>query len=373
MALDDDRFWFSVSDCLLRWYDELLSPKESLKEICLGVTGEGLKGVRLDGARLEPSAVVVNGGRFSRPAERYAKSLVVCWLCWLSVACRARALSRWSERRRETCGGDGTSWAGIAVERGRRWEVRMIRDCKVLASGSVLQPSAKELTIGLGSATAGCFSVRGAGSSRAIFIKMSAVLSLSVVVVISPDSDGGCVKSSSRRPSRARNARSRWLVPVVSPLYESSDVRRLCISNTPLLRDPDDRKDLMGGITARPLEVLAAPPVLVVWLCLRDMGGRDLLSSDLVPSTALGTRNSRWRGVGSFAALSVRRRLSGVVATDDNCDRADTSSEAGRFDPGDESADEVVLEGRWNLSERVLVAPPLCLVSSETGRSGKLL
>lgn len=107
---------------------------------------------------------------------------------------------------------------------------------------------------------AGCFSsVRGAGSSRAIFMKMSAVLSLSVVVVISPDSDGArWEKSSSRWPSRALNVRSRWLAPAGSSLYESEDVRRVCMSSTTLLREPDERKDLIGGITARPAEVLAA-------------------------------------------------------------------------------------------------------------------
>lgn len=97
----------------------------------------------------------------------------------------------------------------------------------------------------------------------------------------------------------------------------------------------------MGGITARPLEVVATPPVLVVWLCLRDMGGRDILSS-----TALDNSNSRWRAADSLTAPSVRRRLSGVFATEDTCDRADTSSEAGRFDPGDESVDGAMAEGR---------------------------
>jgi len=56
------------------------------------------------------------------------------------------------------------------------------------------------LTMTLDSAGAACFSnARGAGSSPAIFMKMSAVLSLSVVVVISPGSAGAmCEKSSSR-------------------------------------------------------------------------------------------------------------------------------------------------------------------------------
>ena len=55
-----------------------------------------------------------------------------------------------------------------------------------------------ELTTTLGSGGATCFSdARGAGSSRAIFIKMSAVLSLSVVVVISPGSEGGGGEKSS--------------------------------------------------------------------------------------------------------------------------------------------------------------------------------
>lgn len=46
VALEPERLLFSVSDCLLRWYAELLSAKESLNEICLGVTGGGLGGVR---------------------------------------------------------------------------------------------------------------------------------------------------------------------------------------------------------------------------------------------------------------------------------------------------------------------------------------
>ena len=123
-----ERLLFSVSDCLLRWYAELLSPKESLKEICRGVTGGGLGGVRPCCARLGPSAVVVIRGRFSLPVARDTGSLIDV-TDWLSAACRVRELSRWSESRRETWGGEGTSCAGMAAERGRRCDVRTIRVC----------------------------------------------------------------------------------------------------------------------------------------------------------------------------------------------------------------------------------------------------
>ena len=63
-----------MSDCLLRWYAELLSDKESLNEICLGVTGDGLMELRPACERLELSALVASGGRFSLPGVRYDDS-----------------------------------------------------------------------------------------------------------------------------------------------------------------------------------------------------------------------------------------------------------------------------------------------------------
>jgi hypothetical protein len=121
------------------------------------------------------------------------------------------------------------------------------------------------------------------------------------------------------------------------------------MSTPALLRDPEDRKDLIGGITARPFEVLAA---LLALGTLYDTGGRDFLSSDFGVSRVLGNNNSRCPDVGSLTALSVKRRLIAGTATEETCDwAADAPSvalpvsgkEAGRFDPeGDWS--EVVAE-----------------------------
>jgi hypothetical protein len=73
-ALEDDRLLLSVRDCLLRWYVELLSAKDSLKDICLGVIGDGLWGVLPACERLELSAAVAIGGRFSLADVRYPDS-----------------------------------------------------------------------------------------------------------------------------------------------------------------------------------------------------------------------------------------------------------------------------------------------------------
>lgn len=234
----------------------------------------------------------------------------------------------------------------------------------------ITRPGLGELTIATGSGAAGCFSdTRCAGSSRAIFIKMSAVLSLSVVVVISPDSDGvGCENSSSRRPSRAWKARSRWLAPTVSSLRESSNERRAGMSGAALLRD--DRKARMGGITARPPEVLAALVfAAVVSVLLDKTGGREF-------SAVLGNSNSRWPCADSLTALSVRRRLTTGVTTDSADDRVPGASfvgnDAGRLDAGDDPGVAVFVEGRTNLRERVLVAPPVCFVSKEAALSGRV-
>jgi hypothetical protein len=89
-----------VSDCLLRWYAELLSDKVSLNEmvslneICLGVTGDGLMALRPACERLELSALVVSGGRFSLPGVRYDDSRESDWGGWLSAAWRDREPSR---------------------------------------------------------------------------------------------------------------------------------------------------------------------------------------------------------------------------------------------------------------------------------------
>lgn len=92
-----------MSDCLLRWYAELLSANVSLNEICLGVTGDGFNGVRADGARFKPSGAVMIGVGFSRAAARCVCSLVFCCAGWLSAICRDR------EFWRETWGGEGAS------------------------------------------------------------------------------------------------------------------------------------------------------------------------------------------------------------------------------------------------------------------------
>ncbi len=264
-----------------------------------------------------------------------------------------RELSRWSERRREIWGGEGTSWAGTVVERGRRWEVRTIRDCELLAIKSrTPRRSPEELTILLGSAAVGCLSAaRCGGSSFAIFMKMSAVLSLSVVVVISPDSNGvRCEKSSSCWPSRVRNERSRGLKAPISSLYESC---RAGMSSAAPLRDPEDRKDLMGGMTARPPELLAALVVLAVLAALGvlsslcdadDTGGREILS------LVLGCGNSRRPCTNSLTALSVRRRLAGgATATGDSGDSVEGAllmgNDFGRLAAGGESVGAAV-DGR---------------------------
>ena len=76
-----------MSDCLLRWYAELLSANESLKEICRGVTGDGRRGVRPDWERIEGSVVVIEG-RLSLPVVRDADG------AWLSPDERLRECSR---------------------------------------------------------------------------------------------------------------------------------------------------------------------------------------------------------------------------------------------------------------------------------------
>lgn len=231
-----------------------------------------------------------------------------------------------------------------------------MRDCETLAIESgAPRASPEELTIVLGSAAVGCLSAaRGGGSSRAIFIKMSAVLSLSVVVVISPDSNGArCEKSSSRWPSRVRNVRSRGLKAPISSSYESC---RAGMSSAGPLRDPEDRKALMGGMTARPPEVLAALAALAVLAVLAvsrvlsslcdadDTGGREVLS------LVLGCGNSRRPCTSSLTALSVRRRLTaGMAATGDSGDSVAgallTGNDFGRLDAGDESVGAAV-DGR---------------------------
>jgi hypothetical protein len=153
------------------------------------------------------------------------------------------------------------------------------------------------------------------------------------------------------------------------------------MSSTTLLRDPEDRNDLMGGMTARPLEVLE---VLAVVGILYDSGGRDFLSSDFAVSMVLGNSNSRCPCAESLTALSVKRRLIAgrVTDADCDCDRAAGASpvllcvsgnDAGRFEAvADASSGVVFVAARLNLRERVPVAPPVCFDSNAAGLSGRV-
>ena len=151
------------------------------------------------------------------------------------------------------------------------------------------------------------------------------------------------------------------------------------ISCTASLRDSEDRKALIGGMTARPLEVAA---VSIVVGGLYDIGGRDFLSSGLVGPTILGNSSTRCPCAASLTALSVRRRLTTGMAVGVVCDcAADVSpvvvlggsgNDAGRFEPVDGLLDAVSAVGIWNLKERVLEAPPLCFESDEASLSGRV-
>lgn len=77
-VLPDDKRLVSESDCLRRWCAELMSVKESLNALCLGVTGDGFSEGRADCAPPEPSREVAMGGRSSREAVREVSSRVMC-------------------------------------------------------------------------------------------------------------------------------------------------------------------------------------------------------------------------------------------------------------------------------------------------------
>ena len=146
--------------------------------------------------------------------------------------------------------------------------------------------------------------------------------------------------------------RSRWFESdISSPPYvdDSSDIFRECKSRTRLLREPEERKERMGGMWARP----------DVWLATvggrYDTGRRDLrlsLSSALAASMDLGSSNWRWANAHSFIGLSAEP----IVSTDGGRDWSWATGDVGAGVPMSSGGSDEVSRRRRALPVVVMAA-----------------